>query len=311
MGNTLKAGALVSLQRSLGDPYWKAELVDVRNIQIDQYQRSVRPMHLRRMVRRIREEGWNQLVAGAVTLSRRTDGSVFVIDGQHRIKAILEVAGDAPYVQQAIVWYGLSREQESEMFDRQQAADSRLAIVPADIHQARLYQDRGGDPGSQSWRIEEMLQQHGFYIADEFKQPGLTRLSAVKAAYEIEERYGIDIADATFELITQAWGNKHSPDAPIITGTATFVAMFPDARFSVVAKTISKQPMDVWRDEVFRGGDYLRIKGRQTQVTWGLHREYNRAVRVNKLPNFETAYADHIRSTMSRRISKSKQRGKK
>lgn len=281
-------------KRHTGDPYWLAGDIDVRDIQSDVYQRDIDEPRLRRMIREVREDGWNPIKAGQMTINVRRDGTVYMMDGQHRTMTIMAVDGIAPFVQRCVVYIGLTREQEAEYFSSTQDAQSRRPVLPAQIHNARLYMDAGNPASMQSWRVEEIVQKHGFYIAESTKPAGSVRLAAVKSVFKIEERYGEDVLSATLEFIVKCWGTRPSPESKVVEGVAQFIAMFPDANYGSLARRLQKWMPKTFVTEAFYRGEAAEYKGRVDQVTYFIHREYNSiGRRLEKLPNFDDALKAH------------------
>lgn len=86
----------------------KLEIVPVDQLHIDRsYQREV-SMDL---VQRIAEK-WDPVSAGPIVVSRRTDGNLYVVNGQHRYAAA-QLAGETEMVAQVIE--GLDRDTEAEL----------------------------------------------------------------------------------------------------------------------------------------------------------------------------------------------------
>ena len=78
------------------------EQVSIERLQIDgAYQRAVEGFHSRRIiVGMVKEWKWN--LCQPLVVSRRADGSLFVLDGQHRLSGARE-RGDIPYLPCVIV----------------------------------------------------------------------------------------------------------------------------------------------------------------------------------------------------------------
>lgn len=294
-GGVLSIDELRALaKKHVGDPYWLAGDIDVRDINSDAYQRGLDEPRLRRMIREVREDGWNPIKAGQIVINVRRDGTVYMMDGQHRTMTIMAVDGIAPFVQRCVVYIGLTREQEAEYFSSTQDAQSRRPVLPAEIHNARLYMDSDKPESQQSWRVEEIVQKHGFYIAESAQPAGSVRLAAVKSAFKIEERYGPDILSATLELIVKSWGTRPSPESKVLEGVAQFIAMFPDANYGSLARRLQKWMPKTFVTEAFYRGEAAEYKGRVDQVTYFIHREYNSiGRRLVKLPSFDEALKSH------------------
>lgn len=269
--------------KATAEPYWTMEEVDVRDVLTAAYQRPIRDHKIRKMLR----EGWKPLKARAIELSRRRDGSVFVVDGQHRIVAITRMNGRAPYRQRVVMWHGLTPEQEAEMFAETQTPENRTPVLPEERHNARLeYND-------QAIRIDEMLAAVGFHIGPRDAAVPTRRIKAVQELYRIDDAYGPEMLDATLKFIVLSWGADHSPEAPLLGGVAEFIAMYPDANYENLARRLGKSRIDRWLEDADRMGDALKIKAKRDRVARYLFEEYNHTHRKNPLTDFDGALKAH------------------
>lgn len=283
-----------------GEPYWLAGDIDVRDIATDAYQRPIEETRLSRMIRDVNTNGWNPLKAGEMSINVRRDGTVYVMDGQHRVMCILAVKGRAPYVQRVVVYIGLSRQQEAEYFSSTQDASARRPVLPADIHNARLYMDEQSHEHQRAWVVEDIVQKYGFYIAQSTRSEDSVRLAAVQAVLKIEDRYGADILDATLDLITSIWGNRPAPESKVIEGIAKFIAMFPDANYNSLIKRLKNWAAKTFVNEAFYRGEAAGYKSRVDQIAYFTHREYDSiGRRLAKLPRFDDSLDEHNRQIRS------------
>jgi hypothetical protein len=60
-------------------------------------------------------EKWKEEAVGAVVVSRRRDGSCYIIDGQHRVRAFVKMHGENASID-CVVHDGLTLEQEADLF---------------------------------------------------------------------------------------------------------------------------------------------------------------------------------------------------
>lgn len=88
------------------------EVVIARDLQLDpSIQRQLIPSWVKSLVR-----DWDQDATGTVVVSRRADGSLWLIDGQHRKEAGLQV--DPDLMLDAVVYTGLTIQEEAKMSRR-------------------------------------------------------------------------------------------------------------------------------------------------------------------------------------------------
>lgn len=184
---------------------------------------------------------WDPRAVGTITISERRDGTMYTIDGQHRVAGALErriraitEGPDGPLVEWehkpvarmlAQVHVGLSLAEEAQMYvllnnTKVPQAVDRIAVAAI-----------GGDP------IAELLvntgAKYGWYLK---KAP---RIQANQALYKIAKWDGDGvILDRVFHILTDAW--QHEADATsgdIVEGLAKLIQFRPhldDARLARV-----------------------------------------------------------------------------
>jgi hypothetical protein len=149
------------------------EWLPITKIVVDhQFQRDLRTYWVKRIVRDFDPEKF-----GTITVSRRTDGAIVVLDGQHRLSAALETLGPDQLVP-CLVYDGLTVEREAEVF---LGENSRLAISTVETYRAAL-------SAKESWAIaiHDLLEVPvGYRIATGGKGgPVLGCVSALRLAWE-------------------------------------------------------------------------------------------------------------------------------
>lgn len=274
--------ALTPRSDAAREPYWTMEEIDVRDVLTAAYQRDIREHKIRKMLR----EGWKPLKARAIELSRREDGSVFVVDGQHRIVGITRMKPhtNPPYLQRVVMWHNLTPEQEAEMFAESQTPENRTAVLPEERHNAMLMYDK------QAVRIDTMLAEVGFHIG---KDGAGRRVKAVKELYRIDDAYGADMLRAALQFIVLSWGTGTAPEAPLLGGIAVFMAMYPDANYNNLSRRVGKTKLDSWIDDADRFGAALKIRAKRDRIARYLFEDYNRTHRRNRLTDFDGALKAH------------------
>ncbi len=266
----------------LGEPYSTLERVSVAIIKWPEYQREFYETRVRRMV-----ADWRPLDANHLILSLRENGEYYCIDGWHRKTAIERLAGRVPQQADAIVWHGLSVMEEAEKFYRPQSPENRKALIPDEIHHAATF---AGDP--RALRIQAILDATGFRVGKAGDDESTTRINALKHLYDAEARYGPTTLELALDFIRSTWRSTTPPEASLISGTAMFFSMFPQAKPKDVAKKPSKVPLEYWVDQARERGNHLRLN-RPEGVASLLHDEHNRSVRSNRLRDFPAALGEH------------------
>lgn len=292
-GEPMSAGTV----RVSEEPYWQSEDIDVRDVLVAAYQRPLREDKLVRIAR----EGWDRLKVGAIIISRREDGSYYVIDGQHRIVMINRFGGSVPFVQRVVVWYGLSPEQESFMFDGTQDPLTRSPLRPDERHVSKAFRR-----DEQALRLDHVVEANGFHIGPGRPGEDSKRLDAVKTLYQVDQRYGTGVLNQALQLITAAWGTEYAPNGSLISGFSKFIAMFPDANRDSLSRLLAKKQMRYWFEDADRAGRALPGKAFRAvtdRVVRQLWFDYNTTHSKYPLPPIEDAlvqHSDFLRSQASK-----------
>lgn len=130
------------------------EWIDVNRLAIDEsYQRATDSSKSRRLIFRIGQQ-WNWNYCQPLVVSRRTDGSLYVIDGQHRLTAAL-IRGDVQHLP-CVVVTGQAAEDEARTFVHLNTQRQRLS--QPDIFNALL---ASGDESAK--RVSELLHETGWH----------------------------------------------------------------------------------------------------------------------------------------------------
>jgi hypothetical protein len=168
----------------------KVRLVD---LEVDRsYQRPV-TSKMERM-----GQNWNDEIAGIITLSRREDGSLWILDGQNRVGAAM-MAGREELP--ADIREGLTLEEEAELFDRLNSTHTNVTAI--DRFKARkVYRD------PEALDIESIVQSHGGAIAEKLgaSRQEDTAIRAVASLNRIYRKAGRSGLDHILSIISKSWG---------------------------------------------------------------------------------------------------------
>lgn len=270
------------------------ERINVNGIEVPDYQRDIRPTKLKTMIR-----DWNPSMAGWIIVSRRDDGSLFVIDGQHRVEAVRHLQGRVgPYLD-GIVVDNWSTTQEAAFFYQTQNPDRRAALNPEDIHHAALL---AGD--QRAIDIQHILSLHGFRVGNRHTDsPETGRLKPVRAINSAYDRYGGALLGDVLATIRSAWGIQSSPEGCVVTGMALFFGMYPGVSPDDVAKRMGKTPIGEWvrlakvhaRSEGMTPNEGIAYKARSDY-------NFNRAA-ANRLSDFADTLRDHRAAIRSQAVT--------
>lgn len=208
----------------------RVELLRPTQIQVDrQYQR---PLHRDHVTKIMRE--FDRLAIGTLTVSQREDGSYWVIDGQHRLAALIEMGrGDRPIP--CIVYTGLSVGQEADKFFMQ----SRVRrIHPIDLFKARLF---AGDPVALG--INRIVTSHGFVVANEGRSG-----HAIQAPATLENIYtvhGSDRLNEVLGIVAYVWADqKQSVPQFMIAGINAALTRYPRIDRERLSRVLRETPSE-------------------------------------------------------------------
>ncbi len=180
---------------------------------------------------------------GAIIVSQRPDGSIVVVDGQHRVRAILEKWGPNATVT-CVVHAGLTRAEEADLFYR---LNQRRGLKAFDSFRARVIA-RHPD----AMEIVSILEVRGLTYAK-----GPTN-KAVGAISSMQKAHAQGTLGGALTLLGDAWGyEKTSWEGVLIEGAALFLARYPSADCDALRHKLAKYRgsasgflgrADQWRD---------------------------------------------------------------
>lgn len=179
--------------------------------------RYQRPLDSRRVKKMA--EGLDPSQLGVVEVHRRPDGTLVVLDGQHRARAVLDFRGAEAVIMAHIV-EGLTVEQEAERFlalNRE-----RVALTGYALWRARL---AAGDPVVGD--VETVVSQAGLRTGQE-EQDGVVR--AVSALEAVLKAHGPEVLRDTLALVVAAFGRgADSFRGDVLRGVAVVLDVYGDA----------------------------------------------------------------------------------
>jgi hypothetical protein len=168
-----------------------------------------------RRIKKLAEE-WDDLAFQPATVSRRSDGSVIVLDGQTRFGA-LQLLGRGGDGVETIVYRGLEIEEEARIF---RILNNTKKLTRLDLfHVACIEKD------PKALAINEMIESHGYKVMSGVKN-GLTAIQAVIEAYDRDPVS----TERTLVLASQSWGNvSKGVNNFLIRGLSVFLFRYGDA----------------------------------------------------------------------------------
>lgn len=244
-------------------------------IRIPPYQRPVRPLLVREIADNLDPDKLKLL-----SVSKRADGTCWVIDGNHRLQAILSL-GWADQKVDCLIYRGLSYAEEVKLF-RAQAASATLK--PGDFFRAAL-EERDPD----ALAIKAIVEGRGFSLAlagFSHKPREIKSVAAVRDVYDVG---GQKLLRETLQILASAYGDDktHGYNAEEIKGFSCFLRWWPDAdrdRLVAVARRIGTVGLT---DGVLAQVRITRGMNKTTACALTLHAAYNSGLRSNRLPAYD------------------------
>lgn len=170
----------------------RVKRVLIADLQVDySYQRPLSPGRVESVAAK-----WDDRKGGIITVSERADGSQFVIDGQHRMRACERNGGRAI---KAEVWTGLSVEDEAEMFDA--LNDDRARVDPLSRFRAQLRYKHGT-----ALAVQQTVEEAGATIQPHVSTSRYEGIRAVSTLIRIYNRSGREGLIWVLRTVIDAYG---------------------------------------------------------------------------------------------------------
>lgn len=184
---------------------------------------------------------------GSIIVSERSDGELYIVDGQHRWRACA-LAG-IPTIR-AEVHHGLTQAQEAILF----LIKNRESHKPRPIDEYHVGLT-GGVPLFVD--TDRILEKHGLSLGSS----STNGVGAVSGVLQIVDRYGATVFDRTLTVAEEAWGRSAETwDGMLLGGIGAFLGRWGDL---VDDKELARKIMNMgtaakWRSEILsqssRGG---------------------------------------------------------
>lgn len=207
------------------------EFRPIADLMIDAtYQRSIDTGASQSLIRRIARD-WDWGLCQPLNVAKREDGSLYVIDGQHRLAAAM-LRGDIPYMPCVVGIYG-SVADEAAMFVSMNRARRPMNRLD-DFHAAIASGDR------EAIEIAGLITGAGFTVSRKTGSqswvPG--EVAFTSAISKVLRKHGAKVCADALQVMQEAW-----PDEVLNAGSSMFMAL---------TKIAVKPPPDFDHDRLFR-----------------------------------------------------------
>ena len=207
----------------------RIELVQASQLTVDpRVQRSLDRARARRIA-----DTFDRQAFGFVHVSRRADGSLHLVDGQHRVEALRMLGNEEPF--SALVYYGLTLDQEARLF---LALNEQTAVKSFQKFLARII---AGEPVAVG--INEIVARCGLKLVestrgDDGRVHSTAALERVYLGRGAAARPGKPqdgentypgILEKTLQTIIESWGPTHAAlQSQIIESVGIVFHRYPD-----------------------------------------------------------------------------------
>ena len=206
----------------------KTDWLLVSDLKVDHaYQRALKSHRVKEIV-----AAFDPDLLGVLLVSQRSNGSCFLLDGQTRHAALLEMGWDDQRVP-CLVYTGLSRKDEARIFVG--ANVTAIKPSPTAIFKGKL---AAGDPGTVA--IYDIARSFGYLenLRGDFKDGMITSPTALQAIFLFG---GPDLLTHTLAVCSAAWPKQHI-GSPVLKALGAFLAQYGPALsnerlVSVLART--------------------------------------------------------------------------
>lgn len=181
----------------------------------ERVQRSVIDRRVRELANTLDLDG-----VGVVTVSKRDDGRLIILDGQHRVLALLE-AGMGEWPVTCRVYHGLSVPEEAAIF--RVLNNTRKPTAFDDYTKGVL----AGDPDCVA--IHKIIQRSGLRVALQSGDGLISCIGAIRKLYRSSPGTGPAALGFALHVAVGAWGaHSDSVDGHIVTGLGAIYCRYAE-----------------------------------------------------------------------------------
>lgn len=260
----------------------KIELVNLKDLTVDlNSQQPLKPAKVKKMT----ATGFDPLLAGTLIVSRREDGTMVILDGQHRTAAALDAG-----IEQlpAMVFDGLTPEEEAAMFLGHNEKSN-----PSAISKFRVAVNAGNELEN---KINDIIVRYGWKVIE---GKGKRPFRSVGAAYDIfcrrsafnRPNFRVDGAilfAETMQAITEAWdGDPKSTHASIVKAVGYFLQTYwKDVDLVRLSRQLATVKPESLIASIRASKDALGVK-QEVAGGYEVVNIYNEKLRSNRLDRME------------------------
>lgn len=245
-------------------------------IQVDHtYQRPPSTAHVNRIAK-----NFDPALFGVVTVSERSDGSLYVLDGQHRVAAIVAMGRGGTRIPCEVLT-GLTLQDEADIFNRRNSLKKNM--TPQEKFRGALM-SRDNRAGA----IVDTVRSIGYEVNLDTSELHGGKIPAVAALQAVDRQYRDGHLALTLQTIRDIWGAENGPRGHLIVGMAYFLFLYRDR---MDRKRLIGPLSRITIDQFYSEAKQYKLATGTTQevaVASTILRRYNeRLHEANKLPAIE------------------------
>lgn len=246
----------------------KTEWLLVSDLKVDHaYQRDLSLVRVKEII-----AAFDPDLLGVLLVSHRTTGTLYLLDGQTRHAALVEMGWGDQRVP-CLVYSGLTRKDEARIFVGSNVSNTKPS--PVAIFKGKL---AAGDPDTvMAYNISR---QFGYLdnLRNDFKSGSITSPTAIMAIFT---HGGPDLLEQTMAITSSAWPGQHVA-SPVLKGIGIFVAQYgPALQIERVVQLLAKTTADVL---VSRARQLAVVNSRSASaIVQLLVADYNTRLRFGRL----------------------------
>lgn len=190
---------------------------------------------------------FNREFAGCLEVSRRADGSMVILEGQHRWLAAKKE--DPDMLLDCLVHEGLTREEEATIFLKFNVA--RMAVSHLHIYRVSL---ESGDPIALS--VQRQLDAHGLKMAKSASTNLVGAVVPCIATVRMDKDEN-DLLEVVLTVMEDAWGrSKTTWDGLFIRAIAEVINRnLDDVDLDRLTHVLAGKAIERWKQELFKAAD--------------------------------------------------------
>lgn len=226
-------------------------------------------------------KNYDPAAVGAIYVNRREDGTLFVVDGQHRVLAMRKKhANDIGenYQMLALVYDGLTIVEEARLFWHQ---TKRTAVSATDQYTARVAAE---DP--RMCEIREIVESHGLKIS---RNRGKNQVGFIKQIEDRYKKHGAEFVDEAIGIMADGcrMGSSY-PTVFIFIAICELLRNYDPGQYDVdtLIKAIAKLNFEAFNKQA--AGFVMMLGSRDRSLCQALVIAYNKTTKGGKLPDVNT-----------------------